>query len=213
MFSFLNAFLPISAQAETSVDDVEAIMDIRFIMKHWNCTDARILQTTAIPDAGIAAQDPGVPVGLLPLVLQEVPIPDPKDAHFRLHATANIMLCEFWAAVELFKEMGKDATLAQFSEPMCSSFIPAAKAFAMEYVRLTHPNAQEIQTALDNVIPLAVQLQQDGNPEFVHIYNKIKTLFFGLNGFPLTQAILEQMQEAYAVRLMQNATLEEAARH
>ncbi len=184
MFEFLKAFVPLAS---------EEMMDLLFILRRWNCTNTGILQSTAEPSPDTAATEPGVPVGLLMFVLEKIIPPDAGLPEFPLFKAANEMLCQFYAALEVARDLGRTATLSNFPMAQCVPFVHAAREFAMAYVRYTHPTTEAVQAVVHRVVPMAIEQLNEGRPDGVMLYLKIKTLFFGLHGISLTTEILEEM--------------------
>lgn len=179
VFKFIHAFLP---------DLQGAMEDTRFILTGWNCVDEAIIHSSAMPIED-AADEPGVPVGLLPFVLEHVLPADAGTPQFTLFKAANEMLCHFWAAVDVMRALGKDATLAQFPEAQCIGFAESAKDFVLVYVRYTHPNHEDVKKTIDSVLPAAIELLEnpERRPSGIRMFLKIKTLFFGLHGYTLSK--------------------------
>lgn len=204
VFQFFKAFIPIAD--ETS-------LDIRFILMRWNCTLPGLCLSTAEPSPDVAAREPGIPVGLLPFVLDKALPPDADQPEFALYMAANELLCQFWDALGVARKLGRNATLEDFPTAQCAPLVEAAKEFVITYVRLTHPIAEEVEAMLRRVVPLAIQQMVEGGPEGARLYLKIKTLFFGLHGFSLTPEVIQGLvmmadYEESLQRQMQAVSLE-----
>lgn len=165
-------------------EDSRELQDIRNILFEWNCANPQVMHTNAVTE-------PGIPVVLMPFVLQHVPPRDTTDPDFLLISCANKMLYQIHATLN---DLPGDITLESITpKAEQDPLVKAAKEFVMAYVCYTHSDADSMSGVILQILPALDDLAEETRPERVRIFRKINALFYGLHGYCLTREILEQM--------------------
>lgn len=112
-----------------------ALQNLRDAMFHWTSVDERIIHSSRKPSADQTSTIPGVPVALLPFVLDHVPAPDVKDPDFKLMQHANNMLCELWAVIQDLQE--QHVPLQEVPPLQDDVFVTAVHDFFTTYANYT----------------------------------------------------------------------------
>jgi len=158
--------------------DSAPLQDMRHILLEWNCVDPRVLYSNAV-------EEPGVPVVLLPFVLQHALSPDQMDSEFWFLFRANDFLHKLF---ETLKELPDNATLdTVVPKPADHYLVKAANRFAIHYVRFTHPGLENMQAVLNRLFSdaEALSMENNANAERTRISRKIRAFFYGLTGHSL----------------------------
>lgn len=157
--------------------DSEELMDMRGVLFSWKCADRGVLHTQSI-------SEPGVPVVLIPFVLERAVPRDAKDPDFKLLQSANELLAQIYA---VFKELGHTALGPKDRD---HALVKTANAFVMEYVRYTYPDSRSMQALIGQIVPA---VQDETRADLNKILLEVKQLFYGLHGYCMTSRILANL--------------------
>ena len=136
-----------------------ALQNLRVTMFQWTCVDERIIRSNHKPSPEKASPIPGVPVALLPFVMEHVPEPDATDPEFQLLKDANIVICEFWDIIRRLQT--ENLQLRELPAHMNYKFVMAMHEFFMTYARYTNPGRLVLQ-ASDMLNPGGLESQVAG---------------------------------------------------
>jgi len=123
----------------------ESLQELRYMMFMRTCMDERIIHSNMKPSAETASEFPGVPVSLLPFVLDKVPVPDAKHPEFRLHKEANNVLCLFWEVIQDLQ--AEPLRLRELSTRKYYTFVMAMHDYFIEYDTYTSGQVTDMLSA------------------------------------------------------------------
>lgn len=107
--------------------------------------DENIIHSNKRPSPETASEFPGVPVSLLPFVLDRVPNPDPRHPEFQLHKQANNVLGLFWAIIQDLQ--GQHVQLQELTNLENYKFDMAMHDYFIEYDTYTSRHVTEMLAA------------------------------------------------------------------
>jgi hypothetical protein len=161
-----GSLLPRNAGAEAE--------DARNILLEWHCEIPWMLGSTAKPSP-LLAGEPGIPVCALMFLANE------RGCLSRLNHIGLKLYGQFWTAVEILKDMGREACFEDLNPDVQHEFVATAFEFAREYVRATNSSVDAVAT-LRRVIPEAYALQEIGGEYERIMFLRAKAMYYGLTG-------------------------------
>ena len=108
-----------------------SLQELRYMIFMRTCMDENIIHSNKRPSPETASEFPGVPVSLLPFILDKVPTPDAKHPEFQLHKQANNVLGLFWAIIHDLQ--GQDVQLQELTDLQYYKFVMAMHDYFIEY--------------------------------------------------------------------------------